>query len=148
LRYTNFLIGFVLLFSVLGAPLEAAARKTTSTKKVTTKKTTEASRKSAAAKGKSSKSKRVQAVRSSPRQSAPTPERYMEIQQALIDKGLHSGPATGQWGPEWVTILKEFQQSQNLKPDGKLGALSLIALGLGPRRDPLAQVAGKPEPMP
>ena len=69
----------------------------------------------------------------------------MEIQQALVVKGHHPGPATGQWGPEWVTALKDFQQRQNLNPDGKLGALSLIALGLGPKREPLAQFTGKPE---
>jgi hypothetical protein len=30
--------------------------------------------------------------------------------------------------------LKRFQSDQSLTPDGKLGALSLIALGLGPKR--------------
>ena len=69
----------------------------------------------------------------------------MEIQQALVGKGFHPGPPSGQWGPEWTEVLKQFQQAQNLKPDGKLGALSLIALGLGPKREPLTQVAGKPE---
>ena len=79
---------------------------------------------------KSTKSKR--AVRSY--QQAPTPERYKEIQQALIDKGyLHNEP-TGQWGPDSVDALKRFQADQNITADGKVGALSLIALGLGPKR--------------
>ena len=71
----------------------------------------------------------------------------MEIQKALVDKGHHPGPVTGQWGAEWVSALKQFQQGQNLNPDGKLGSLSLIALGLGPKREPLAQMTGKPEPI-
>jgi peptidoglycan hydrolase-like protein with peptidoglycan-binding domain len=65
---------------------------------------------------------------------APTPERYMEIQQALADKGYFNGPANGTWGPESVEALKRFQRDQNLDPDGKLGSLSIIALGLGPKR--------------
>ena len=65
---------------------------------------------------------------------APTPERYREIQQALADKGYYSGPVNGFWGAECIDALKRFQQDQNLEPDGKLGALSIIALGLGPKR--------------
>ena len=109
---------------------------------------------SASSKGKSTKSakgkspKRVQsAKRSAPRQSAPTPERYMEIQQALANKGYFTGEVNGVWGPESVEALKKFQEAQKLSPDGKLGALSLIALGLGPKREPIAQLAGKPEPI-
>lgn len=80
-----------------------------------------------------------------PRQSAPTPERYMQIQEALAEKGYAPGPADGAWGPEWVAALKQFQGDQKLSVDGKLGALSLIALGLGPKREPMNQLAGKPE---
>ena len=101
----------------------------------------------ASSKKKTTRSRKTQAVRRAPRQSEPTQERYMEIQQALIDKGHHPGPASGQWGSEWVSALKEFQAAQNLNADGKLGALSLIALGLGPKREPLTQFAGKPEPI-
>ena len=67
-------------------------------------------------------------------QAAPTPERYKEIQQALADRGFYKGEINGQWGPESVDALKKFQQDQNLQVDGKLGSLSLIALGLGPKR--------------
>jgi peptidoglycan hydrolase-like protein with peptidoglycan-binding domain len=84
-------------------------------------------------------------VARAPRQATPTPERYMEIQQALISRGLHSGPADGVWSSDWVAALKQFQEQQNLNPDGKLGALSLIALGFGPKQEPMAQFAGKPE---
>lgn len=82
---------------------------------------------------------RTTARRSAPRQTAPTPERYKEIQQALSEKGYYNGPVDGKWTPECVAALKRFQADQSLQPDGKLGALSLIALGLGPKRDPLPQ---------
>ena len=72
----------------------------------------------------------------------------MQIQQALADKGYSTGPVNGAWGPESVEALKKFQQDQNLAVDGKLGALSLIALGLGPKREPISQLAGKPESNP
>ena len=90
-----------------------------------------------------SKSKKpvVTARRSSQRE--PTPERYKEIQQALAEKGYFRGDTDGNWGPESVDALRRFQREQNLTEDGKLGSLSLIALGLGPKRaepvDKLAQ---------
>lgn len=65
---------------------------------------------------------------------APTPERYQEIQKALADKGFFKGDVDGEWGPDSVNALRAFQQSQKLDPDGKIGSLSLIALGLGPKR--------------
>ena len=40
----------------------------------------------------------------------------------------------GAWASESVEALKRFQKDQNLDPDGKIGSLSLIALGLGPKR--------------
>ncbi|MCS7315466.1 MAG: peptidoglycan-binding domain-containing protein [Bryobacterales bacterium] len=67
-------------------------------------------------------------------QQAPTPERYAEIQRALIERGYLEGPATGNWGPESVEALKRFQQEHNLEATGKINALTLIALGLGPNR--------------
>jgi len=67
-------------------------------------------------------------------QNAPSPERYKEIQQVLSDKGYFKGDVNGQWGPTSVDALRQFQSDQNLVADGKLGSLSLIALGLGPKR--------------
>lgn len=67
-------------------------------------------------------------------QQAPTPDRYKEIQQALASKGYFKGEPTGEWGADSADALKRFQADQNLMPDGKLNSLSLIALGLGPRR--------------
>jgi peptidoglycan hydrolase-like protein with peptidoglycan-binding domain len=101
-----------------------------------------------ATKGKSGRRTAQSAKRSAPRQSAPTPERYMQIQQALADKGYYSGPINGTWGADSLEALKKFQSDQNLSPDGKLGSLSLIALGLGPNREPVAQFSAKPESNP
>ena len=82
-----------------------------------------------------------------PRQAQPSTERYIEIQQALAAKGYYTGDINGVWDGDCVAALKRFQAEQNLTPDGKLGALSLIALGLGPKREPLPpQFAAKPEP--
>ena len=67
-------------------------------------------------------------------QREPAPERYQEIQQSLADKGYYSGPVNGTWGADSVAALKRFQRDQNIGDDGKLGSLSLIALGLGPKR--------------
>lgn len=67
-------------------------------------------------------------------QQQPTVDRYREIQQALGEKGYFAGQPDGTWGPESVEALKRFQRDQNLTEDGKIGSLSLIALGLGPRR--------------
>jgi peptidoglycan hydrolase-like protein with peptidoglycan-binding domain len=66
-------------------------------------------------------------------QQHPSSERYTEIQKALVDRG-YLDQATGNWGADSVAALKKFQQEQGLPADGKLGALSLTALGLGPRR--------------
>ena len=81
-----------------------------------------------------------------PAQQQPTPERYREIQQALADKGYFNGPVDGQWGPESVDALKRFQREQNLTDDGKIGSLSLIGLGLGPKRAWMDQTPEKAQP--
>jgi len=70
------------------------------------------------------------------RQLAPTPERYKEIQQALVAKGyLKPEDATGGWDQNSLDALKKFQADQNIESTGKINSLSLIALGLGPKRD-------------
>ena len=120
-------------------PVSAATHKTAASGKSAPS----SSKKSASTKGKTGKKSRT-AKRSAPRQSEPTPDRYVQIQQALADKGFFTGSVNGVWGPDSVAALKQFQESQNLAVDGKLGSLSLIALGLGPTREPISQVAGKP----
>ena len=78
-------------------------------------------------------------------QQQPTPERYREIQKALIDKGYLVGEANGRWGPESVDALRRFQEELNIEPaDGKLNSLSLIALGLGPKRT--SNLQARPSP--
>jgi peptidoglycan hydrolase-like protein with peptidoglycan-binding domain len=70
------------------------------------------------------------------RQSAPTTDRYKEIQDALVSKGyLSSEEANGTWGTASAEALKKFQAEQTLETTGKIGSLSLIALGLGPKHD-------------
>jgi len=58
----------------------------------------------------------------------------------LADRGYFAGPVNGNWNSDSVEALKRFQRDQNIGDDGKLGSLSLIALGLGPKRG-----AEKPE---
>ena len=70
----------------------------------------------------------------------------MEVQQALASRGYYSGPIDGMWSSECVDALKRFQSDQDLEPDGKLGALSLIGLGLGPNRDTLAELPASHSP--
>jgi peptidoglycan hydrolase-like protein with peptidoglycan-binding domain len=70
------------------------------------------------------------------RQMSPSADRYREIQQALASKGyLSPEEATGTWNAGSVDALKRFQAEQNLDASGKINSLSLIALGLGPRRE-------------
>ncbi len=77
------------------------------------------------------------------RQLSPTPERYKEIQEALVSKGyLTSDQANGKWSDSSTEALKKFQADQNLDGNGKINSLSLIALGLGPKRD----IAASPKP--
>jgi len=83
---------------------------------------------------KSTTKKPVVAVAHRSSQQQPTPDRYREIQQALADKGYFAGSPDGNWSSESMAALKRFQRDQNLADDGKIGSLSLIALGLGPHR--------------
>jgi peptidoglycan hydrolase-like protein with peptidoglycan-binding domain len=129
----------------------ASAVTTTSTKKKTVKKrshtaaaapaktpagasTVKLTPKSRSVASKAAKGKKTLRRASAPRQLAPTKERYQQIQQALAGKGYYSGEPNGVWGQDSTEALKRFQTDQNLTPDGKLTSLSLIALGLGPKR--------------
>jgi hypothetical protein len=82
------------------------------------------------------------------RQMSPSPDRYREIQGALAAKGfLSPEEATGTWNQTSSDALKNFQSEQNLESSGKINSLSLIALGLGPRRD-APPAAPKPQSPP
>ena len=135
---------FAALCALVAQTKQAAPKAKASAKTATTKATTS---KSPAAKGKAlpaskttptkstaSKSTKAPAPPKRTGQSQPTADRYKEIQQALADRGFFTGQVDGNWGPSSLDALKRFQASQNLDVDGKLGALSLIALGLGPKR--------------
>jgi peptidoglycan hydrolase-like protein with peptidoglycan-binding domain len=74
------------------------------------------------------------------RQMAPTKDRYMEIQQALHDRGYLASEPTGKWDAESVDALKRFQTDQSLSVTGRISSLSLINLGLGPAHPEVAQV--------
>jgi hypothetical protein len=65
----------------------------------------------------------------------PDPERYQQIQQALADRGYFKGEVNGVWSDDSTDALRKFQADQKLPDDGKITALSLTGLGLGPRHD-------------
>lgn len=77
-------------------------------------------------------------------QTQPTVDRYKDIQQALADKGYFKGDITGEWGPDSNDALLRFQTDNKLPNDGKINSLSLIQLGLGPKRDPIKPVLTPP----
>lgn len=79
---------------------------------------------------------------------APSPERYKEVQQALVERGYLAGEPTGEWKQDSIDALKRFQQDQKLDSNGKLDSLSIIALGLGPKRTTAAAAAPAPAEAP
>lgn len=132
-----------LIAALCGATLPAQTTAKRSTKKKTASSTTSsASKKTSASKMSKKKTTVVRRVA----QQQPTAERYKEIQQALADKGYFRGPVDGAWGADSTDALKRFQREQNLEEDGKIGALSLIALGLGPQRGTTPPAPPDPRP--
>jgi len=118
----------------------AGARKTASTAKSSTTKS------STARKGAKTAAARKPATTWRNRQLTPTPDRYREIQSALVARGyLNSEAATGVWNENSIEAMKKFQAEQNLDPNGKINSLSLIALGLGPKHDTPSKPAENPQ---
>ena len=111
---------------------KASTSKSSTSKALTSKSKSKGTKAAAGKKSTSAKTAAARYRRST--QKEPVPERYQEIQQSLADKGYFAGPVNGTWGPDSVEALKRFQRDQNIGDDGKLGSLSLIALGLGPKR--------------
>ncbi len=154
----------VLVFGLVGAgmPRDASAathkkkhpRSTHKSSQVKSKHTTTAASRKSSGSHKSSKKRTASSrkgkrrkVASTPKRSFqrnPTPERYKEIQEALIAKGYLKGPATGAWDSDSIEAIKRFQTDQKLDADGKLEALTLIALGLGPKNSPIANNSQAP----
>lgn len=151
MRSTAYVIALALCTALAVCAVTPAQKgKTTSTKK-TAKKSTAKSPKSGSktGTGKQTASRQTSSSKSSTKknlskktassyrrssQREPDAERYKEIQQSLANKGYFTGPVNGTWGSESVEALKRFQRDQHIDDDGKLGSLSLIALGLGPKR--------------
>jgi hypothetical protein len=113
--------------------VSAASKPTTAASKATTTASNPAVRSISRSRTSAGK-KTAKRISTPPRQLAPTKDRYQQIQQALAGKGYFAGEPNGAWGPDSIDALKRFQADQNLTPDGKLTSLSLIALGLGPKR--------------
>ena len=129
----------------------AARKKATPAKKgaptASSRKPGTTTRKSASSRGKKSPAKRGVTWRN--RQMSPTPDRYREIQGALASKGfLKPEDATGTWNQTSSDAMKKFQTEQNLDSNGKINSLSLIALGLGPRKEAAPTPAPKNPPQP
>ena len=127
----------------------AAVQQTTPAKKTAAKKKATPARKGAATRSASSRGKKTPGKRGVTwrnRQMSPTPDRYREIQGALASKGfLKPEDATGTWNQTSSDAMKKFQTEQNLESSGKINSLSLIALGLGPKRD--AAPVKPPQPL-
>jgi peptidoglycan hydrolase-like protein with peptidoglycan-binding domain len=51
----------------------------------------------------------------------------------LKGKGYYLGAIDGQWGPESISALQRFQTARGIDNEGKITALALIGLGLGPK---------------
>ena len=127
------------------APAPAAAARPAAGARSTT-----AARTSTARKGGAKFAARRPATTWRNRQVVPTPDRYREIQQALAAKGyLSPEEANGAWGQSSADALKKFQAEQNLDATGKINSLSLIALGLGPKREaPVPKPPSEPPQVP
>lgn len=66
----------------------------------------------------------------------PGAERLTEIQSALAGAGYLESEPNGKWDDTTVAAMKRFQQEHAIPATGKINSLSLIALGLGPKRGP------------
>ena len=145
------------------APATAATRKTTPATVKTAPSTTRPAGKTATktttkTTGKTTKSAK-KGVPAAPRRygpTAPTPERYRDIQSALAEKGYLKTEPNGVWDADSVDAMKRFQEDKKISATGKITASALIGLGLGPKTDadpvvvppvvtPLAPPASNPQ---
>ena len=86
-------------------------------------------------------------------ESRLTPEKHIEIQQALIVKGLlqnqvqkYRANADGQFGPNTRAAIWDYQRSIGARPTGFLSDQQRLALLESPRRLKPAQPARQPKP--
>jgi peptidoglycan hydrolase-like protein with peptidoglycan-binding domain len=134
------IFGLAMIFCLLSLAWAAspATPKKAPAKKPAGKTTKSASAKKGTAGSKKGSTRKATTWRN--RQMAPSPDRYRQIQEALAAKGfLRSEDATGSWNQNSIDALKRFQASQNIESNGKINSLSLIALGLGPKRDAIVK---------
>jgi murein L,D-transpeptidase YcbB/YkuD len=130
----------------------APAKKPAATKQTPSKKYTAASsryqqkRTVARSRGRGRSPQPVAVQRRTYGQPRPTEDRYLEIEQALASRGYLEREPSSAWTPDCAEALKRFQKDQNLPPNGKITSLSLIALGLGPKRDTDSVAAAVPNP--
>jgi len=66
----------------------------------------------------------------------PASDRLSEVQTALAGAGYYNGNPTGRWDDSSIAAMKRFQAEHAIPSTGKINSLSLIALGLGPKRGP------------
>jgi hypothetical protein len=99
-----------------------ASASTQSTQFASSKKSSKPSK----SRSKNSKTKRQKG------QMTPTPERIGEIQSALARGGYYQGEPNGKMDANTQDALKRFQEANGATPTGKIDALTLEKLGLGP----------------
>jgi hypothetical protein len=122
------LISFILFVAVFSTSLAAVTPK-----KAVPKKGARAKKSAArSTKGKSSARPGTTTAGRS-RQAVPSPGRYKEIQEALLQKGYLKSEANGVWDARSSEALKQYQTDNKLSPTGRLSSASLISLGLGPK---------------
>jgi Putative peptidoglycan binding domain len=114
-----------------GSSTTKATAKTASTKKTATSSSAKTTKSTKTTK-KSTKATAKTAAAWHPRQMTPTPERYKEIQQALVDKGYLKSEPNGVWDAQSIDALRQFQTDKKLSVTGRISSASLIGLGLGP----------------
>jgi hypothetical protein len=131
-----------------GGSAKSKSTHSASSAKGSTKRTSQASAKGSARVGSKTATKQTQ--KTVYRQQQPEPERIREIQKALSDRG-YPLDVSGAWDASTVEALKKFQTEQNidnLSGKGKLDSMTLIALGLGPKREPPSGPAEEPKQTP
>ncbi|MEZ5402945.1 MAG: peptidoglycan-binding domain-containing protein [Bryobacteraceae bacterium] len=74
-------------------------------------------------------------------QQKPAADRITEIEAALVKHGVLAGEPDGVWDDASKEALKRFQESHHIAATGRITSLSLIALGLGPQRQPMVNAA-------
>ncbi|MDE2470012.1 MAG: peptidoglycan-binding protein [Bradyrhizobium sp.] len=62
-----------------------------------------------------------------------------QVQQALDQQGFKAGRADGRWGRETASAVKQFQQSKQLQPTGRLDEQTVADLGLDSSKFPQPQ---------